>query len=70
MDSAFTCFYNLHYIREKSRDTIRCNVPPVPAKKFLLPRVHKEQAPHLRWEQLEPGVVDALSLQKMFKDWL
>ena len=27
--------------------------------KWAQPRVRKEQAPHLRWEQLEPGVVDA-----------
>jgi hypothetical protein len=37
-------------------------------KLALQPRVHKEQALHLRWEQLEPGVFDALSLQEMVKD--
>ena len=37
-------------------------------KLALQPRVHEEQALHLRWEQLEPGVFDALSLQEMVKD--
>ena len=84
-DLVFTCLYEevlngfsfymllqsaLHQGKVTGYNQMQCSSSSSQCKKFLLPRVHKEQAPHLRWEQLEPGVVDALSVQKMLKDWL